>query len=165
MHVRPGRSAVVSIVLALGAVTTPAVAATAASAAPRVAIPASSVLHPGTGCYGSSCTGQDPVAEGCSSTVSTIDSVSGGTFTVNLRYSSACNAVWAQAVGVSSSQYAGEVLGYTNPSDMYPVVGYITGTPSAQGSYSRMVSFTYWTQSCVAYFASGWETHNCTRLH
>jgi len=165
MHFRPGRSAVVSIVLALGAVTTPAVAPAAASAAQRVAVPASSALHPNTGCYGSSCTGQDPIAEGCSSTVSTIDSVSGGSFVVNLRYSSACNAVWAQAVGVSSSQWAGEVFGYTSPSGGLPVVGYITGTPSAQGSYSRMVSFTYWTQSCVAYNASGWETHNCTRLH
>lgn len=61
-------------------------------------------LFPAITCSGQGCTGQDPVATGCSASASTI--LSGGIFnnsgqrigTINLRYSSVCQTNWAQTV-------------------------------------------------------------------
>ncbi|MEZ0109790.1 hypothetical protein ABH920_003804 [Catenulispora sp. EB89] len=159
--IRTRRGAVAGTLLLLASAV-PGAASAASSTAPRAG---TATVHPDTGCYSTSCTNQDPVAKGCATNIQTLDTVSGGSYVVHLRYSPGCNAVWAQAVGTSDSYHAGEVLGYQTDSEAYPVVGNITGTPTPQGSYSLMVSFTYWTQACIAYNASGWETQNCTGLH
>jgi hypothetical protein len=59
---------------------------------------------PAVTCFQNRCTGQDPVATGCSATASTV--LSGGIFnaanqrigTINLRFSSACGTNWGQVV-------------------------------------------------------------------
>jgi hypothetical protein len=117
------------------------------------------------GCYGNTCTGLDPTAEGCNN-VQTIDSVSDGDLTAQLRYSPDCYAVWVKIIGPNDGQgYGGAVDGYTSKSNPYASVEYIAAPPSPGGNHSSMVSFHYWTKACIAYSDFGWETLNCTGFH
>jgi Protein of unknown function (DUF2690) len=118
------------------------------------------------GCYANSCTGLNPTTEGCNN-VSTIASVSDGDLTAQLRYSPECYAVWVKIIGPNTPppEYGGAVDGYPSQSSLYPTVEYIASPPSPGGTYSAMVSFTYWTKACIAVNYSGWETLNCTGFH
>ncbi|PTA42906.1 DUF2690 domain-containing protein [Micromonospora sp. RP3T] len=115
-------------------------------------------------CYSSTCTGQDPVVQGCGADASTIDTIWVG-YQVNLRYSDACHAAWAQAKGTASSRYAASIEGYASRTSTTPLVIHHTGTPSPEGSYSLMIGYTYWVQACQIYLASGWSTQGCTGRH
>jgi hypothetical protein len=134
---------------------------TAVALAIAIAAPASAA-----GCWAGSCTGRDPVATGCANgSQYTIDSVTDGALRVNLRYSPACYAVWAQAVGNAFYPWGGAVQGYTSRSNPYPAVEYIAAPPDGGSSYSLMVGFNYWTKACIAYADYGWGTQACTGFH
>jgi hypothetical protein len=59
-------------------------------------------------CFGSSCTGKDPQASGCSDVnTKTLDHISLSTYGsdyVELRYSPTCHAAWVKTVGSSTVQ-------------------------------------------------------------
>ena len=117
-------------------------------------------------CDADSCTGQDPVASGCDDANTwTIDTVNAGSYVVNLRYSSDCYAVWAQAVGTGSSSDRGAVEGFPDQSTAYPDTVYATGTPTSDGTYSLMISYNSYTRACQEINYSGWEDNACTPEH
>lgn len=113
------------------------------------------------GCWGDSCTGQDPEAQGCSA--QTIDSVypPGGGSLVELRQSSDCYAAWARAAGGWNIL----VQGSTTPDGSNIVVQYgaVGGDPATGVEWTDMVSFGYWTRACIEGIdSSDW---NCTGWH
>lgn len=55
-------------------------------------------------CYGTTCSGLDPQATGCSADAVTLGSATTGDVTVNLRYSSNCGAAWVRIYGGPSDR-------------------------------------------------------------
>ncbi len=136
------------------------------------------------GCYGGSCTGQDPVAEGCATGAYTIDSFRyyGPIASLNgalleLRYSSACYAAWARVTGGNSNGgcsspwlYQGQpctmvIEGSWNRST---VATWIDAWVNGYQSWTWMLSFHYWTRACLASrppFSSTYTRIACTGWH
>ncbi len=123
----------------------------------------------GIGCHANTCTGLNPASHGCNRDARTVGSYTSGSYTVNLRYSPACYAAWAQITGPYSSEWGGAIDGFTSQSQSSPVVQWIASPPSPGGTYSLMVSFHYWTRACLARNDSGWfsppDWSWCTGLH
>lgn len=69
------------------------------------ALMAAPAAHAAGGCYGASCNGLDPAAEGCSGDAYTAASVSTPQGFVELRYSRSCNANWARISNSSAGTW------------------------------------------------------------
>jgi hypothetical protein len=97
-------------------------------------------------CYGNSCRGLDPIAQGCSSDAHNANYATGykagvGTILVELRHSNVCRAFWSKATSQSGSRY---MLGYIIELDTayhywYPTTSYSMYTSQL---YTDMVSGT-----------------------
>jgi hypothetical protein len=111
---------VISALLGVGAVPTPAMAAT---------------------CYGASCNAQDPQVAGCSSGATTLEGMSDSGYYLELRYSKACNAAW---VRVTSEGYWSQTGGFRL--ERYSPSSYFSGSfvaGEAGTKWTRMYNFEY----------------------
>ncbi|MEV7420757.1 DUF2690 domain-containing protein [Streptomyces sp. NPDC089919] len=102
------------------------------------------------GCYGSSCTGRDPIAMGCSGDAITVEGKSTTSGRIELRYSSACGANWARLVNGAGYYY--QVDNARGEESHF--------TASSANSWTDMVDGTVYARACV--YNSGWT---CTDFH
>jgi hypothetical protein len=129
-------------------------------------------------CYGAGCTGVDPNTSGCASGAYDLDDIMYVGVRVELRYSSACNAVWTRLTNTDSCsvspQYRlplAQIRAYNTSSAPASALvfsrsaapsgcgnGYVWWSPMA-GSFSA-----YWFRACEAYPADG-TPFNCTSPH
>lgn len=118
------------------------------------------------GCYSSGCTGLDPVAEGCSGDPTTIASNSEDGFTIEIRYSGACHAVWARATSapVSDGPNEAEIFGWPCNVAGGKRCSATIEDYTAQYSqvWSNMVSSSLYLQACTDFYTSNGRL--CTGL-
>src|SRR5690349_2736618 len=98
------------------------------------------------GCYWTSCNGQDPQGMGCSPDAGDLTSFSWTGTYFELRYSRACNAVWARTSNTGYPCYGGYI--YVFAYSDYEMQHFIRGQSTQQACFSTnwspMESFTYW---------------------
>jgi LPXTG-motif cell wall-anchored protein len=147
MNLRAARRALVATSLGLAGLAMTGVGAKPASAAPQ--------------CQGDACEALDPATMGCDADAFTVDWEL-QTVRVELRYSPACNAWWAKAVGPDES-YKANITGWDTPESErglgWAPAFYETQGATPDGTYSAMVSGTYWVTVCVF---DGLSTGLCT---
>jgi hypothetical protein len=118
--------------------------------------------HAATSCWGTTCNGLDPSAEGCAADAKTIDNAytPGGEVHVELRYSSACFATWTRYTwGTNFFTNTAFIRGESHTYSKSP--GYV----GDQG-WTKMVSYTEMVKSCIQWYKPNLGYfENCTAQH
>jgi hypothetical protein len=122
------------------------------------------------GCYGSSCTGQDPQAQGCAATGVTLESADppGGGGNVQLRVSRfldvsdpGCHAAWARMYGYEEFIIQGSTT--SDGSNIVKQYGSVGGTDNGNVRWTDMIDYGLWVRACVkGIFSDNWS---CTHWH
>ena len=118
-----------------------------------------------TGCFGSSCTAQDPEAQGCDAQTWDHAEAPGGGGPVELRVSTYqvspndCDAAWARA----PEGFSILIQGSTTPDDTHIVAQYGEVDGSGSVEWTDMVDFSLWTRACIKGVDS--PDWNCTDWH
>ena len=112
------------------------------------------------GCYASSCTGYDPQNAGCSTGALTLESFVEYGIYYEMRYSSACYAVWTRVTtpGTGCLNLTwGQIMTYSER--------LIYGVQACGGTrWTRMISFEYSVKTCVSHVSSTGNPSYCTQL-
>lgn len=127
-----------------------------------IAVP--SAAH-AAGCYAASCTGKDPVAEGCTGATTVLsNSAEGGQFVIELRYSAACDAYWARATINEPSDDSGNdaiIYGWTCAPGCVSA-SEDSGVFASHQVYSNMITGSYWVQACTGFLVD--SSQICTDI-
>lgn len=115
------------------------------------------------GCSGTGCNGRTPESAGCDGDARTIDEMSQGGARFEMRYSSACRAVWTR---VSSPTHHNVLFGQITAWSGGRATK-IYGVQAVRGQgWTRMLSSTYSTRTCTAVWStSAPNLRDCTSQH
>lgn len=121
--------------------------------------PAISAEATALACRGSSCTGKNPQAQGCSSGARVIGRVrpAGGGPQVELRNSTRCSAAWARIENANSNwRFKIQVRGGTS---------YVANASMSYAAYTRMVGSSSAYRACVEIYDGHGGSWSCTGWH
>jgi hypothetical protein len=128
--------------------------------------PAASAKTAALLCSGTSCDGLDPKATRCDAGARTLDTEdTDGWVGVELRYSPACNAVWARIDNYRGVSGVAKVIGYSGGRFVREDLKQLAAYPGEK-AWTKMISATYTTYACYRRFNDliGW-TEWCTGGH
>lgn len=122
------------------------------------------------GCYGTSCTGQNPSTMGCGVDSRTLEEFTLGQFRVELRHSNTCWAAWTRITTRSTAApddcntAFGQIRGYDLSTDARKGVhGVQAACPGVQSRNTAMWTYTDGVRACYSYQWYDGEPAACTK--